>query len=440
MSSIQVLSTTTIYAPNHSNDHTIDLTPWDLQFLPFEVNQKGLLYRHPLKLDTSNQIQHLKQSLSSTLEFFPPFTGRLKITEHGDNNISCFITCNNEGALFVHAAAEKTSVDDILGPTYLPRILHSFFPLNGVKNYQGTSEPLLVIQVTELVDGIFIGCAINHMVCDGTSIWRFINSWAKASKGCFEKSKIPSFERWFPKFVQHPIRFHFTIESQNNHSSNDIYKEEKPNSVERTFHFTKGNIAKLKLKANLEAGTKNISSLQALLTHIWRSIIRSKNLDPEEEVNYVVVIGVRPRLIPPLKENYFGNAMLDCMVTMKAGELLEDGGLGKGAWEMNKKIALHSDEKLKNHYENWLKTPSFISVGMFNSETLITGSSPRFDVYGNDFGWGKPVAVPIGGEENGNIYVSAGVEEGSMDLQVCLPYETLEAIGNDTEFMEVVSN
>lgn len=228
MSFIQVLSTTTIYAPNHSNDHTIDLTPWDLQFLPFEVNQKGLLYRHPLKLDTSNQIQHLKQSLSSTLEFFPPFTGRLKITEHQDNNISCSITCNNEGALFVHAVAENTSVADIVGATYLPQILHSFFLLNGVKNYQGTSEPLLAVQVTELVDGIFIGCTINHMVCDGTSIWHFIKSWAKALKGCFEKSKIPSLERWFPNFVQRPIRFPFTIESQNNHSVMIFIKKKNP--------------------------------------------------------------------------------------------------------------------------------------------------------------------------------------------------------------------
>lgn len=51
------------------------------------------------------------------------------------------------------------------------------------------------------------------------------------------------------------------------------------------FHFKKENIAKLKFKANLEAGTKNISFLQALFTHIWRSITRSKNLDPQEEVH-----------------------------------------------------------------------------------------------------------------------------------------------------------
>ncbi|KAK2354174.1 hypothetical protein QL285_091724 [Trifolium repens] len=446
MNSIQVLSTTTIKTPNKKNcddssDHTIHLTPWDLQLLPYGVNQKGLLYHHPLNLDTSNQIEHLKHSLSSTLEMFPPFTGRLKIQEHEDNTISCFITCNNEGALFVHAVAENTSIDDILGSTYVPQILHSFFPLNGIKNYEGTSNPLFAVQVTELDNGIFIGCTINHVVADGTSIWQFINSWAKISKGCLEMTKIPTFERWFPNGIQLPIRFPFTMEHQNNLYNNDNHKEDNPNPPERLFHFPKENIAKLKFKANLEASTKNISSLQALLTHIWRSIIRSKNLDPEEEVNFVVLIGIRPRLIPPLKEDYFGNALIDCVVTMKARDLLGDGGLGKGAVEMNKMIALHSDEKLKNQYENWLKTPSFVNVGMSNKKTLVI-SSPRFDVYANDFGWGKPVAVRHGGEnkENGVISVFAGVEEGSMDLEVCFSYETLEAICNDSEFMEAVSN
>nr|ACJ85097.1 unknown [Medicago truncatula] len=237
MSSIQVLSTTPVHAPNHNPcdpnyHHTIDLTPWDLQFLPFGVNQKGLIYHHPSNLDTSNQIEHLKHSLSSTLEFFPPFTGRLKIKEHEDNTISCSITCNNVGALFVHA------------------------------------------------------------------------------------------------------------------------------------------------------------------------------------------------------------------VSMKVGDLLQDNGLGKGALEMNKMIALQSDEMLKNEYESWLKTPSFITDAKFNCKTLVGSSSPWFDVYGNDFGWGKPVGVRTGGanKENGNICVFQGVEKDSMDLEVCLSHETLEAIGNDPEFMNVASN
>ncbi|XP_058744183.1 uncharacterized acetyltransferase At3g50280-like [Vicia villosa] len=443
MSSIQVLSNTIIHAPNHntncSNDHTIDLNPLDLQFISFGYNQQGFLYRHPVNLDISNQIQHLKDSFSSTLDFFYILAGRLKITQHEDNTFSCAINCNNEGALFVHAAAKYISVDDILKPTHLPPIHHSLFLMNGVKNYEGTSNPLLAVQVTELDDGIFLGISTNHVTGDGNLFSNFYNLWAKISRGCcLEVSKTPIFERWFPKGVECPIRFPLTIEPQSN------LKGKKLNPPERIFHFTKENIVKLKLKANLEAGTKKISSLQAVLTHIWRSFTRSQKLDHQTDVSFSVDVSVRPRLNPPLQENYFGNAIIEFLATLKAGELLDDGGLGKGALKINEMIALHTDEKIRSHYEKWLIKPSFYVTpnDMSHNNCLVIAYSPRFDVYGNDFGWGKPVGVRSGGADKreGKVNVFAGVEEGSMEIEVCLPYEILEAMGNDLEFMDVVSS
>ncbi|XP_058767155.1 uncharacterized acetyltransferase At3g50280-like [Vicia villosa] len=441
MSSVQVLSTTIIQAPNHnlngSNHHTIDLNPWDLQLLPFGYNQMSFVYRQSIKSDILNQIQHLKHSFSSALDFFHVFAGRLKITQHEDNTISCSIKCNNEGALFVHAAAKYIIVENILEPTHLSPVHHSLFVMNGVKNYQGTSHPLLAVQVTELDDGIFIGITTNHVVGDGTLFSNFYNLWAKISRGSVEISKTPIFKRWFPKGIECPIRLPLKIDSQNN------LNEKKLNPPERIFHFTKENIAKLKSKANLEAGTKKISSLQALLTHIWRSFTRSQKLDDQTDVSFSVDISVRSRLNPPLHENYFGNAIIECLVKMKAGELLDDGGLGKGALKMNKMISLHTDEKIRSHYEKWLIEPSFYVTpdDVSHNNGLVIAYSPRFDVYGNDFGWGKPVGVRSGGADKreGKVNVFGGVEEGSMELEVCLPNEILEAMSHDLEFMNVVS-
>jgi len=142
-------------------------------------------------------------------------------------------------------------------------------------------------------------------------------------------------------------------------------------------------------------------------------------------------------MIPPLEEDYFGNAALINGVRMKAGEILECG-LGKVALEINKMISLHSDEKIRNYYESWLRTPRLFPSGSSPSGNLLaTGGSPWFDVFGNDFGWGKPVAFRRGGANKNRrrIIVYAGAEEGSIDIEVCLSYEILEALGNDAEFM-----
>lgn len=126
---------------------------------------------------------------------------------------------------------------------------------------------------------------------------------------------------------------------------------------------------------------------------------------------------------------------------MKAGELLEDGGLGKGAWAIHKMISLQSNEELKNHYVSWLENPNIVRFfTAAGKNTLASSNSPWFDVYGNDFGWGEPVAVRSGNKISGMITVFAGKEEGSMDFQVCLPHKILEAMGNDHDFMDVVSN
>ncbi|KAK7331052.1 hypothetical protein VNO77_25263 [Canavalia gladiata] len=328
------------------------------------------------------------------------------------------------------------SLSDILQPKYVPSIVRSFFQLNGVKNHEGTTQPLLAVQVTELLDAIFIGCTINHVVADGRSFWHFVNSWAQMSRGLDKLTKLPAFDRWFFDGIDRPIRFPFTVEKEKQHSQN-LNPQPPP---ARIFHFTKERIAQLKWRANAEASTDKISSLQALLSHVWRSVIRCKRFNPEEEIQYALLIGVGPRMVPPLADDYFGNAILGGFVTMKAGELLE-GGLGKGAWEMNKVVSLHSHDMIKNSYECWVKSSTLVSADILTSgNLLITSSSPRFNMYGNDFGWGKPVAVRSGCVNKGMISLFAGSVEGSIDIEVCLPYEILEAMGDDPEFMDGISD
>ncbi|OVA15872.1 Transferase [Macleaya cordata] len=440
---VRCVSTSTV-RPASYNETTqqIELASWDLMCLRIHYMQKGLLFTKPKQEEEEANmiISHLKTSLSYTLDHFFPLAGRLGITKHDDDNtISIYINCNSAGVEFIHAAADIT-VADILTPTYVPRIVDSFFSLNGVMNYEGQSQPLLSVQVTELIDGIFIGCSINHSVCDGTSFWHFINSWSEISRGSSSNhiSRPPVLKRWFLNNTDFPIHLPYS-------SIDEMFPEKYIPAPfeEKGFHFTRENIARLKAKANSEIETdhNNISSLQALLAHVWVAVTRARCLDPNEETRYLVVMGNRTRLNPPLPETYFGNSVGLGIATAKAGELI-NRGFGWGASLLNEAVISHDDTSIRSMLKSWMEKPIVPSVNNdWVSNTLTARSSPRFNMYGNDFGWGRPIAVRTGMSDkyDGITTLSPGPVEGSVDIEVCLPVEKLKAIEDDVEFMEAVT-
>lgn len=450
MGHIRFISTTTVQPSSRSDQFTrrIELTPCDLQLLVVDYIQKGILFHKP-QSDSEKEsipislIEHLKASFSQTLDIFYPLAGRLSITENDqDNTTSFFVDCNGAGAQFVHAAAEGVAVVDILDPILVPDdIVYSFFPMNGVLNYQGTSNPLLAVQITELVDGIFIGLTMNHSVVDGTSFWNFFNAWSEISRCGKTWQPMPIFSRQFlDGIIDLPVRiprFRDQIPVAKSGSFFPLVLLQQ-----RVFHFSKGKIANIKAKANSQIGTSKISSLQALLGHLWLCIARTECLNSctDKETKYKVLIGMRQRLQPPLPDQYLGNAVLFGVVKSTVSNVVEQG-LGWAAWEMNRMVASQTEQEVKKFWEDWIESPQLTKIGGVANRTLLTGSSPRFNVYSNDFGWGRPVAVRsgAGNKFDGKLTVFPGAEEGSIEFEACLSSETLQALAEDAEFMESVT-
>ncbi|CAI9752856.1 unnamed protein product [Fraxinus pennsylvanica] len=437
MAKLEEISTCTVRASEFAiaGPTRIELTPWDLWFLLFDYNQKGLLFHKP-ETPEKDLLHHLKTSLSRTLDFFPLLAGRLGIEKFDDETQCFFIDCNNAGAQFTHAIVHGLTVNDILKQKYVPEIVYSLFPLNGILNCEGIANPLLGVQVTELDDGYFISCTVNHCVVDGSSFWHFFNSWSEISRGSDRPSKLPTLVRGFaPDHLNRPVKIP-TLERE---VFNDF---SQPPLIERVFNFSKENIATLKSKANDEIGKTctGVSSLQALLAHVWRSMIRCSNTnDANIKTTFKLYVGTRNRLCPPLPEGYFGNAIQGGAATAMPNDLLSNG-LGWAAQQLNQMIAAKTLEETKNYYENWLKCPQLPMKGA-RTNTFVVGSSPRFNVYGNDFGWGKPVAVRAGlaNKFDGKLTAFPGVEEGSVDIEIRLTPDALLAMENDAEFMQVVT-
>jgi hypothetical protein len=210
------------------------------------------------------------------------------------------------------------------------------------------------------------------------------------------------------------------------------------------FTFSAASVKKLKARANDEmagSATATISSLQAVLAHFWRAVCRARRLPPEHGTLYSVVVGCRGRVngIPP---GYVGNALVFGKAEATAGEI-DEKGLGWTAWLLNRAVASFDEATMRESLERWVRKPDFTYMDNLSSAgtALITGSSPRFDVFGNDFGWGKPLAVRSGSgnKADGKATVFEGPERGgSISLEVCMAPDALERLVADQEFMDAV--
>ncbi|KAH0988465.1 hypothetical protein GBA52_015642 [Prunus armeniaca] len=81
-------------------------------------------------------------------------------------------------------------------------------------------------------------------------------------------------------------------------------------------------------------------------------------------------------------------------------------------------------------------------IGQFlDPRIVMMGSSPWFNMYGNEFGMGKALALRSGyaNKFSGKVSSYQGGERGSIDLEVCLVPDAMDAIECDHEFMEAAS-
>lgn len=244
---------------------------------------------------------------------------------------------------------------------------------------------------------------------------------------------------------------------------------------ERIFHFTRDSILKLKQKANnnssrktitsseeygkqrhdswrtgkitsavetlMKSQTAEISSFQSLSAQLWRSVTRARNLHPSKTTTFRMAVNCRHRLEPKLDAYYFGNLIQSIPTVASAGELLSRD-LSWSADQLHKNVVAHSAATVCRGVEDWESNPRLFPLGNFDGAMITMGSSPRFPMYDNDFGWGRPLAVRSGraNKFDGKISAFPGREGGgSVDLEVCLAPETMAGLENDAEFMQYVS-
>ncbi|KAJ6901227.1 hypothetical protein NC651_019085 [Populus alba x Populus x berolinensis] len=242
--SVTIVSQCNVFPDQKSTLEDLKLSVSDLPMLSCQYIQKGGLFTRPPTLSVDSLISHLKQSLSQTLSHFPPLAGRFNT----DSNGYIYITCNDAGVDFIHATATNISIQDILCPLHVPDCIRGFFAFESTVSYQGHYKPILAVQVTELADGVFIGCSMNHSVTDGTSFWTFFNTFSEVSRGIKKISRQPDFSR-------NSILISEAALKVPQGGPQVTFNENEP-LCERIFSFSREAILKLKSKVNNKKWTQ----------------------------------------------------------------------------------------------------------------------------------------------------------------------------------------
>jgi len=484
-SSPTLVSKCSITPDQKSNIANLKLSVSDLPMLSCHYIQKGCLFTKPSNIPFHILIPLLKTSLSRTLSLFPPLAGRL--TTDSDGYV--YLTCNDAGVDFITATSTSLYITDLLSTTDVHESFKEFFTFDRKVSYTGHFSPIMAVQVTELADGVFIGIAVNHAVTDGTSFWNFFNTFAQICRGankCIRNS--PSFRRdsvlisdavlrlpaegpavtfnanapirerifsFSREAIQKlkakannkpcPVKYNTnTIELMQKHM-NDHYNtnNQKENGKVTTLieNWFKNNVKPVNAtevaETETETETVEISSFQSLSALLWRAITRARKFHPSKTTTFRMAVNCRHRIEPKLEAFYFGNAIQSVPTYASAGDVMSRD-IRWCAMQLNKNVKAHDNGMVRRFVEDWENNPRCFPLGNSDGGSITMGSSPRFPMYDNDFGWGKPLVVRSGkaNKFDGKISAFPGRDgSGTVDLEVVLAPETMAALELDTEFM-----
>ncbi|KAJ1384994.1 Transferase [Sesbania bispinosa] len=413
------------------------LVSFDLPYLAFYYNQKLLFYKGDA---FEGMVKKLKDGLSVVLEDFYQLAGKLGKDEEGVFRVE--YDDDMAGVEVIEAVADEIEVASLIVPES-NTTLKQLVPYTGIFNLEGMHRPLLAVQLTQLKDGLVIGCAFNHAVLDGTSTWHFMSSWSEICRGAPSTSTLPFLER--TKARKTRVKLDLTLSSGPHPTSNvDAEPKLEPPLREKIFRFSESAIQKIKSTINGNPpsdGSKPFSTFQALSVHIWRHVSHARNLKSEDYTVFTVFADCRKRVDPPMPDAYFGN-LIQTIFTVTTTGLLLTHPPQFGASLIQKAIEGHNAKAIDERNKKWETTPKIYEFKDAGVNSVVVGSSPRFRVYDVDFGWGKPKNVRSGSNNkfDGMIYLYPGKNGGNnIDVELTLEVGAMGRLEQDKEFLMEVN-
>ncbi|MED6189496.1 hypothetical protein PIB30_096481 [Stylosanthes scabra] len=391
-----------------SSSTSLPLTFFDILWLRLPPVQRVFFYEFPHQpsLFYDAILPKLKHSLSLSLSYYFPLAGTLSWPHHSNKPI---ITYNLGDTLSLTVAESDADFNHLSGSDFSEASkLHHLVPELIISDDQAT---VMALQVTFFPNhGFSIGVTSHHAVLDGKTSTSFIKSWAylcnklgdsSSSSPCDLPPELsPFFDREIvkdPKGLEAKYLSDWLKEGGSNNRSLKVWNLQVPqDSVRGLFQLSRSNIEKLKnFVASKGSSNLHLSSFVVSLAYAWVCKVKAEQTK-SKKVGMAINVDCRDRLDPPLPPTYFGNCIGGKFAFAETRKFLDedDGGVVAAVESLSSVLEALKDGVL-NEAEIW---SSMLHDGLHSDEDVKmigAAGTPRFEVYGSDFGWGRPKKVEM---------------------------------------------
>ncbi|KAI0493572.1 hypothetical protein KFK09_023691 [Dendrobium nobile] len=390
-------------------------------------------FPHPTSHFIDHKLPILTRSLSLTLRHFYFLAGSIRRSYDFEDQ---FEIAYEEGDSITITVAEFTGDDFLNISGYRPKNFKNLSLLvpKPLKLPSGQFPPML-IQITIFPNqGLCIGFATNHAVCDGFGTKLFFQSWAascRSSKPTLNDISPPFFERSVI-IDSHGIGKKLSMamsQSKENLQEQGNLPVSHPILVHATFTLRKNHILQLKELVHtkqVEQGkpSYHLSAFVVACAYVWRCLVKTRGCEDGEINQYFgIVVDWRSRMRPSIPSNYFGNCLVAFLTELKATQLVGNDGFEVAAMEIGKNIDGLQGREVGELVEATLNKFPEIK----GRQTITVSGSPKLRAYDVDFGWGRPVKVDIISIiETGAIsFAESRDEEGGIEIALVLSEEEM---------------
>ena len=311
--------------------------------------------------------------------------------------------------------------------------------------------------------GFCIGISCHHGIMDGKSSTMFIKAWAHMCKlsdrekqqhpdllpdltPFFDRTDIQDPEGLEMVYLSNWLEHKWPGSDPNPRSLTLLPALAVLSSpVRATFELSGEDIKKLRtrLSAQLvkqdsqQAKPAHLSNFVLVFAHASVCIVKSKGLESSRMVFMAFAADCRARLDPPIHENYFGNCVTSCDWHTEAGSLLEENGYLCAVERLSELIRGLEKGVLDG---SKTKLARFMTIAAACEFMIAVAGSTRFQVYGTDFGWGKPEKVETTSIDRTGAISMAESKDGKGGVEIGLVLEKYEMEKFTSLFVDGLKN